>query len=370
MATPNISQFVPEQSPAEQSIEQALVNAINQGMSTSPWDIYPTDPGLTAEQLAQIRATVEVGGELPSDLAALIDPSILRQYEDFSQFLDLPEAATPAMARKLVSLTYPGGQASPFTDEYFTQQSQAIQDYNNPWVQAQLGNLQLNQQLLEGAVAQLPIEQENMQLYNQIIQRAVADLDSPATQNRIAAEEAYWNEVAQEAQKGIDLGSITGDLTAAEEQLLSQKRENAYTMVNNSITRNVQDSIGTEIARLVNNGVLNSTTAAQAFEKIGQQVAQISSDAGLGIENEYITSELAMRGQNYANRLQSELGRMGFISQGGVVSGQTDQGDYSNLLSSLGSQNYNRNYLDYLNSSNQYYAGRNTMFRESRSVKL
>ena len=99
----------------------------------------------------------------------------------------------------------------------------------------------------------------------------------------------------QELQEAQELGQLTGDISEQELAEINELATLAYQSLEESVTRTLEKTMGTEIAQLTERGVLPGTIGAYALGDIGERAAFALSEGGRGIETTKLEQILGMR---------------------------------------------------------------------------
>ena len=133
--------------------------------------------------------------------------------------------------------------------------------------------------ILEQQLADLPLEQ-------QYRQEALA-----ALQQQISYTEDQLNQLAE----ARNLGEISGDLTQDEIDTLDRLEANSISSLTEVVGEDAQEMVKTEIASLVQRGILQGTIGSEAIAKIGERATKTIAAGTRDIESTRMQQELGMQ---------------------------------------------------------------------------
>lgn len=106
---------------------------------------------------------------------------------------------------------------------------------------------------------------------------------------------AYQKDQLTWLQDARDLGEISGDLTPEEITLLDDLEASAISEITTQVQDALEETMGTEMARLTASGVLQGGIGEETLARLGEKAAKAIASGVGEVERSRMTSELGMR---------------------------------------------------------------------------
>lgn len=165
-----------------------------------------------------------------------------------------------------------------------------------------------SRQILEMQLEGLPVEKEYREMSMSLLQEQIT----------------YSREQLERLSEAKELGEITGDLTEDEIAKLDQLEENAISTLTEVVGEDAQAIVKSEIASLVDRGVLQGNIGARAIAKIGEAAVKEIGRGVTSIESLRIQQELGMQESKRQFGLQyQELVQRGILTREQAIMGMT-----------------------------------------------
>jgi len=169
-----------------------------------------------------------------------------------------------------------------------------------------------SKQLLETRLEGLPAEKEMQELSMALLKEQIG----------------YSRDMLARLSEAKELGEITGDLTEDEITKLDQLEENAISRLTEVVGEDAQEIVKSEIAQLVDRGVLQGNIGARAIAKIGEAATKEIARGTTDIESLRIQQELGME----ESKRQFGLQYQSLVQQGILTREQAIMGMAQNVM--------------------------------------
>lgn len=133
--------------------------------------------------------------------------------------------------------------------------------------------------ILEQQIADLPVEQQYRKESLEALQQQISYTEDQLTQ----------------LAEARNLGEITGDLTQEEIDTLNRLEQNSISSLTEVVGEDAQEMVKTEIASLVQRGVLQGNIGEEAIAKIGEKATKTIAAGTRDIESTRMQQELGMK---------------------------------------------------------------------------